>query len=263
VTTPDSHSALGQSQAALAAEIMGGEPAAPDQPLLRPLRGMAPVLSVYQTAWLARLTEALRNNFPVLHQVLGDDDFGELTLAYLQSHPPCRPSIRWFGDQLPTFLAAEPERLPHPALADLAQMEWALGLSFDSADTQPLNFEALSRLPPGDWAGLRFAAHPSVSLLALEWAVEPLWQTLTHRPDEDTEPPEASPHHVLAWRLGLETRWRSVPREETALLSAALAGAPFADLCELAAAQGDAEGAPLRMAATLRAWVDAGLLCPA
>jgi hypothetical protein len=263
MTTPGCPSALGRSQAALAAQIMGGEPAAHAEPLLRPLRGKPPVLSVYQTAWLARLTEALRNNFPVLHQVLGDDDFGDLTLAYLQAHPPSQPSIRWFGDQLPAFLAAEPERLPHPALADLAQMEWALGLSFDSADTLPLNFAALAALPPSDWAGLRFSAHPSVSLLALEWAVEPLWQTLTHRPEEDTEPPEASPHPLLAWRIGLETRWRSVPAAEAELLAAALAGVPFAALCERAAADGDVDEAPLRMASTLRAWVDAGLLCPA
>jgi hypothetical protein len=256
---------LARDQAALAAHIMADPPGegAASTGLLRPLRNEAPVLGVYQTAWRVRLVEALRSNYPVLHQVLGDDDFAGLCAAYVRVHPPHTPSIRWFGAKLSAFLETAPAQIPHPALVDLARMEWALGSSFDSADHAPIDFSTLAALAPEAWPDQRFRAHPSVSLLRLDWAIEPLWQTLTHHPEQDSEAPEPSPHHLLAWRLGLESRWRSVEEGEVLLLKAAFAGAPFSALCEAAALQGEPETAPMHMARTLRAWVDAGLLCAA
>lgn len=228
-------------------------------PLLRAVKGQPPRVGVYHHAYRARLIEALRSNLPILHRVLGDDDFAELALAYLAEQPSRQPSIRWFGDSLPAWLATHPEALPHPALVDLAAMEWALGCSFDAADATPLQFADLAAMPPEQWPDARFAAHPSVHLLALQWAVEPIWQTLTNDEEAATDEPEALDHRLLIWRQGLETRWRSLQQDEATVLSTCLAGESFATLCELAAdTQGD--NAPAWVASALRRWVDDGLL---
>jgi hypothetical protein len=201
----------------------------------------------------------LRNNYPVLHRVLGDEAFRELTLDYLAEHPSRRPSIRWFGDLLPAWMASHDHALPHPALADLATMEWTLGLSFDAADAAPVTFGELAALPAEDWPEARFAAHPSARLLALRWAVEPIWRALTDDEEAASEEPQAHGHTLLVWRQGLETRWRSLEPDEAAALGACFAGEPFAALCESAtAAQADA--APAWVAGALRRWVDDGLL---
>lgn len=227
--------------------------------LLREVDGRPARVDVYHHAYRARLIEALRSNFPVLHRVLGDETFAELAQAYLADHPSQRPSIRWFGDALPAWAAAHPDDLPHPALADLAAMEWALGASFDAADAAPLTFAELASRPPDAWPAARFAPHPSVAVLRLGWAVEPIWQALTLDEGAETGVPEPLAHRLLAWRQGLETRWRSLADDEAALLTACLAGEPFASLCERAVgAQGDA--APAWVAAALRRWVDDGLL---
>lgn len=227
--------------------------------LLRTVDGRAARVDVYHHAYRARLIEALRSNFPVLHRVLGDEAFAELALAYLADHPPQRPSIRWFGDALPAWAAAHPGALPHPAMADLAAMEWALGTSFDAADAAPLAFAELASRPPDEWPAARFAAHPSVAVLSLSWAVEPIWQALTLDEGAETGEPALLAHRLLVWRQGLETRWRSLADDEAALLVACLAGEPFAELCEQAiGSQGDS--APAWVAAALRRWVDDGLL---
>lgn len=228
-------------------------------PLLRPLGGQPPRLGVYHHAYRARLTEALRSNLPVLHRALGDEAFGALAEAYLADSPSRRPSIRWFGDGLVTWLAAHPDALPHPALTDLAAMEWALGLSFDAADASPLCFDNLASLPAELWPQARFTAHPSVAVLDLAWAVEPLWQALTENADAATEAPQPLPHQLLVWRHGLETRWRSLDGPEATLLPACLAGDTFAALCEQAAAT-EGDSAPRWVAGALRRWVDDGLL---
>jgi hypothetical protein len=252
---------LAEQQRSFAALLDHAEISAPTA-LLRPLNGRAPRLAVYQHAYRARLVGALRSNLPVLHRVLGDEAFGALTLAYLADHPSHRPSIRWFGDQLVDWLAAHTDALPHPALADLAAMEWALGLSFDAADAEPVGFSELAALPPGRWPMLRFAPHPSVQVLHLAWAVEPIWRALTEDEDADTEEPQALAHTLLVWRQGLDTRWRSLAGTEARLLPACLAGENFAALCEQAAAT-EGDGAAPWVAAALRRWVDDGLLLPA
>src|SRR6185369_6628626 len=111
--------------------------------LLRALPGREPLLRIYQHAYTARLAGALRDNFGVLPQVMGDDAFDALALAYIAAHPSRHPSIRWFGDKLPEFMAAHENLVPHPALVDLARMEWALRSAFDAADAAPIDAGAL------------------------------------------------------------------------------------------------------------------------
>lgn len=236
---------------------------------LRPLGGAAPRLSVYRTAYRARLVEALRENHPVLHRVLGDDGFEVLALAYVDARPSRHPSIRWYGHALADWmdaLAADGDaRVPHPALPDLARMEWAVGTAFDSADAVPVNAADLGATPPADWPALRFAPHPAVRRVVLGWSVEPLWRALTEDPDAEPPAPERLDHALLVWRPSQETRWRSVAADEDDALAACLDGLPFGALCarvaaHLAAAGEDPAGAAPRVAGWLRGWVEQGLL---
>jgi len=257
-----------EQQRALAGLIRAGADLADDAAdvvaWLRPLRAAPPRLGIYRHAYRARLAEALRGNYPVLHRVLGDEDFGALAQAYLAAHPSRSPSIRWFGHALPAWVAArlevDPQALPHPSLADLVRMEWAIGTSFDAADAPPLERETLARVAPGSWPALRFAPHPTVRLVALQWAIEPLWRALTDDPGAETAPPEARPHHLLVWRDGLETRWRTLPEDESAALAGCLGGLRFDELCASVAATAEEAGTAARVAGWLGAWVQAGLL---
>lgn len=231
--------------------------------LLRPTpQGGPPRLGIYRNAYRARLTDALRENYPVLHRVQGDEAFDELAERFIAACPSEHPSIRWFGSTLPEWLAANSEQLSHPALADLARMEWALCTAFDAADATPLTVNDLLAHAPEAWPTLRFTGHPSLRLIALDWAVEPLWRALSDNAEAETAPPEPQAHHLLIWREtgnAGQTQWRSVEPFEADLLQAALNGESFAELCERAAAtQGDLAAAAV--AGYLRVWVEAGLL---
>ena len=214
---------------------------------------------VYRHAYRARLTEALRSNYPVLHRVLGDAAFGELARAYLRERPSVRPSIRWFGDDLPAYMHDAPDSVPHPSLVDLARMEWSLGLSFDSADAAALTPAMLLAIDPAQWPALCFEPHPSVRLMQLDWSVEPAWSAVTADENAEVDAPQSSRHALLVWRWRLDTRWRSLPDDEAAWLRSCLNGEPFAQLCELAA-QTAGDGTALAAASALRSWVESGLL---
>ncbi len=229
--------------------------------------GSVPRLDVYRHAHRARLTEALRVNHPVLHRALGDEAFGALAQGYLAAHPSGHPSIRWFGHGLATW-ATRHDALPHPALVDLARMEWALGLAFDSADAAAMDPAELGRVLPGDWPALRLRPHPSVQCLSLAWAIEPLWHALTEDPEAQTDPPEPLRHDLLIWRRGFDTRWRRVPPHEAHWIRGLLAGQSLRELLDPESTQARSEPIddPIDPAAAfttaLHRWLAEGWLTP-
>lgn len=224
-------------------------------------------LAIYREAYTARLLAALRDNFTVLHRALGDDDFEALGLAFIRAQPSGTPSIRWFGAGLADFMAGDyAAELAHRCMVDFARMDWALRAAFDSADAPTLGFEQIAGVAADDWPGLRFELHPSVQLLALNWAIEPAWSALrAHEPDSDEEAPELSEpvaldHVLLVWRAGLETQWRSLEPLEARLLQALQAGQDFEALGQWVAQTVGAEQAPAMLVQTLQGWLAGGLL---
>lgn len=220
-------------------------------------------LAIYGGAYVARLTEALGSSYPALAALMGEEDFRALGEAYVRGHDSPYFSIRYYGEALAQFLAGHAEYAQVPVLAELARWEWAMRGVFDAADAASIDHAALGLIPPGDWAQLRFAFHPSVALLELSWNVPQLWRALT---DETPQPelvfsPQAAPW--LLWRQDLTTYFRSLPKTERALLDAARAGWPFAELCELLCEELGATAAPAQAATLLRGWVDSGLIIAA
>ena len=225
-------------------------------------------LQVYRHAYRTRLVAALADNYTVLARALGDDAFDALGRAYLAAHPSQHPSIRWFGHGLAGFMAgAGDDLVPHASLVDFARMDWALRGAFDAAEAPPLDPATLAALQPDDWAGLVLQLQPGAQRVTLAHAIEPAWRVLREwAPESGEDQPELPepvphPHTLLAWRQHGETRWRSLEALEAGLLASVADGAPFALLCERAAAElGDAEAAAPAVIGALQRWLADGLL---
>lgn len=213
-------------------------------------------LGIYADAYLLRLDEALRANYPKLHLLLGDDDFLALTRTYLAGHPSQQASIRWFGAELAGFLAATPPYAATPALAELARFEWALGLAFDAANAPGLGIAALAAIADEDWPVLRMRFQPGFAHLSLQWNAAAVWRAL----DADAAPPapvrEASDWAI--WRADLQPHYRSLAGDEAALLGALQSGRPFGAACESLLPWHDEDTAPARAGALLGQWLAEG-----
>jgi hypothetical protein len=218
---------------------------------------------IYARGYRRRLAEALQSNYPVLHRVLGDDEFEALAHDYIDASPSPHRSIRWFGDTLEGFLGVPTGRLPHAALLDLVRMEWALGLAHDAPDAKPIGATQLAHVGPDDWHALRFALHPSATLLALQWGVEPLWRSLTDDARASAPEPQPCPHTLLVWRKALDVRWRSLDERESQLLELIGLREPFAALCLRLAAEAEEHAAAETAAAHLGRWITDELLVAA
>ena len=221
-----------------------------------PARG----LEVYTHAYRARLREALAADHPRLARSLGSAAWSGVCDDYIDAHPSHGPSLRTFGNALPSHLAM------HAAITrtdvELAAFERDLLDAFDAADAPRVVWCEVEALPAAAWPTLRAELHPSVRRLALTTTAVALWQRLGDEDDDAsrhaaTEVPAA----VLLWRdISRITRFRTVAADEDLAVAGVLDGGDFSALCD-GQRRFHAEGAiPALAVGWLRGWVDDGLL---
>jgi hypothetical protein len=221
-------------------------------------------LDIYANAYVMRLAEALRSNYPAVQRALGDEDFDLMARGYLELYPSVHASIRWLGDSLATFLQDREPYCRVPVLSELASFEWAIRHTLDAADADRLTVESLLSVPEQQWGDLRFDLHPSVTRLSLQWNAPQLWHALTDSAstsaEESIEQPVRQPGHWLIYRKpDLVSGWRSLSDSEAAALDVLQQGGTFADICECVAEQGVGDAA-MQAAGLLRLWVEQGIL---
>ena len=228
-------------------------------PALLNARGVAQ-FGIYRNAYHARLRGALRDNFEVLPLVMGDEAFDALANAYIDLHPSRHYSLRWFGHQLCAFMAANEALVDHPAMLDLARMEWALRNAFDAAPAALLTPAQLAAVPVADWAELRLTLHPSVQLLDLRWAIGPIWHALKSGQD-DLAPPEALDHSMLVWRQGMNSQWKSLTQSEAVFVQCLIAGQRFGTVCQALAQHVGEDAAAPTAVSLLNQLLGGGAIC--
>ena len=225
-----------------------------------PPLSVADRLSIYQNAYRVRLIDALAESYPVLHAVLGDDDFAALAGQFIAAIPSVHRSLRWYGAELAEFLALNPPWSEQPIFAELALLEWTLGEVFDSTDAQSLPRSAFAGVEPEAWSELKFSFHPSLRRLHLKWNTVPVWRAMSRgEPPGDPECAE-EPMPWLLWRQNLQNYFRSMAADESAALEAALGGATFGQMCTVIEQWLPADEIPLRAASLLGAWADSGII---
>jgi hypothetical protein len=256
----DDATRLRQLQRLLQSHLLG-EPSSIDEAIAEaPPLSVADRLGIYRNAYRVRLIEALDDTYPVLHALLGDEVFVALGEEFVSAHPSVHRSIRWYGAELPEFLAQRPPYAEQPILAEVALLEWTLAEVFDAADAEPTPRAALSAVDASAWSALRFDFHPSLRRLHLHWNTAAVWQAMSR---EETPPdPLCAEHPVpwLLWRQNLQNYFRSMPADEAAALDAALRGANFGEICEALAEWLPDDEIPLRAAGLLGAWADSGII---
>ena len=240
------------------------QPALEDAVLLAALQegsiAAAAQLGIYQNAYGARLNEALLSNYPALHLLLGDRDFGKLCDDYLRQHPPTQASIRWFGDAMAAFLEQTAPYSAVPTIAELARFEWALRHTVDAADCERVTAQALKDIALQRWGELHFTLHPSVTILDLQWNAPQVWRALTDGEDAPAPQPGAK-HWIVHRQPDMVSGWRSVGDVEQAALQCLVDGGNFADVCAaIAAGLPDPQDGAATAAGLLRTWVEQGLL---
>lgn len=215
-------------------------------------------LDVYANMYFYRLLDSIREDYPAVLAVIGEEEFHNLITDYLLAHPSTHWSLRYAGQHLPRFLQGHRLGRERRWLAPLAELEWSILDAFDAADSRLIDAADLEALSPEDWAEIRFVATPSVRLLELGWQVDDVWDRA-----QRGEPPGeagAAASALLVWRQNLRVYHRPLEELERDCLRLLLRGEPFADWCEHAAGLVGDEQAAEAVVGVLQRWLADGVL---
>lgn len=216
-------------------------------------------LDIYLDAYRTRLIEALASNYPILKIYLGSELFQKIANEYLQQHPSSYRSIRWFGDMLADFLSNY-EGDNHPYLAEFAQFEWSLALTFDAADAEVIKMEQMATIPAEAWGSMQLIPHPSLHRINLFWNVIPIWQAISEERLADELVKNVKPAPWVMWRRDYVSRFYSLAEDESWAMDAMIKGLNFGEICTGLCEWVDEQEVGLRAASFLKGWIQSGLI---
>ncbi len=185
-------------------------------------------IDIYANMYLWRQVDGLREDFPKLAEVLGDEGFYALCEAYVREHPSEHHDLAHLGHRLAEFVRARPD-LGRPDLGDLAALEWARAEVFFEAPAKPIGRDALASLDPEEFASARLGLVRALRILRLDHNVLGLWRQLED--GAEPESPEPKPTVLAVWRPAFEVFHAALEPDEALALERAAAGIPLAKVC--------------------------------
>ncbi|MBM3564199.1 MAG: DUF2063 domain-containing protein [Alphaproteobacteria bacterium] len=161
------------------------DPELPTPNGLEARRGLQPErrFAVYRNNVCVGLVDALAERFPVCRQLVGDEFFRAMARCYVRDLLPRTPMLFDYGNDFADFVSSfEPAR-EVPYLADVAQLEYAVGQSYHAENAAPLSMDALRALPFDRLAGATAELHPSTHVVASQYPIVSIWRR--HMSDDD------------------------------------------------------------------------------
>jgi hypothetical protein len=197
--------------------------------VVRPSATMAPMqrVDVYNSAYIARLVEALRSDFPGLVHAVGNDAFFEIGRGYVESHPSTHSNLIFLCTRLPDYIGRR-KHLQHRAfLRDLAILEVAMTQAFHAPAFEILDVSALGHLTPDEWNGVQLVTNPSLRLVKANYPIDHYLQDVFDKKDPTI--PARRTSYVAVYRKSYQV-WRSrLTRRAFDTLSALQRGELFGD----------------------------------
>jgi hypothetical protein len=151
-------------------------------------------LAIYRDAYLARLLEVLRDQFPCTRFAVGDELFDQFAIGYLRQFPPHAYTLARLADNLVDYLDQSRPADWGAFVVELARLEQAIDHVFDAPGPEEL---PPFSLPEHTSENLVLQLAPGFTLLSLTHPVSTFY---------------------TAWKAGQQPKWPSLQPQFVALL---------------------------------------------
>ncbi len=205
-----------------------------------------------------RIADSLKEDFPSLEKLLGEEPFYQLIRSYLSRYPSVHWSLRDAGKSLPHFLQGHAVQRRWPFLAELARFEWELLDLFDVADAVPLSKDRLAAIPAEQWESIPLSLVPGCRLFQSPWPLDQIRQAIVR--NQTNKHWQRCTTYLQIWRQDFKVYYATLQAMEYQLLRTVLRGTNFGQVCERVAVQLGVEEAPLVAAQQLKCWLNQDIL---
>lgn len=138
--------------------------------------GIEAGLAVYRNNVRAAYLRILKETFPAVSRLVGDEFFRYAAHEYFHAYPPGSPLASRYGDKFPAFLNGFEPASAHPYLGDVARLEIAWLNSYHAAEAKTLAPEEISNRISDAPDRARFEFHPSAMLLSFLQPAFSIWR---------------------------------------------------------------------------------------
>lgn len=210
-------------------------------------------VDIYRRQFWLRHDDALREDYPGLIHIIGEDAWETLMQAYLLAHPPSSPTLRDLGHAMASFVGSY-AGLPSDRAAiarDMARYERAFVDVFDGADPPPLSPEKLAILRPEDWERARIVLSPLVERMVLSYPVHHLRKAV--RGGEAPPLPDAAPTRIALFRRDAIVCFEELDVDQMCLLDALAGGSSLVAACARVA-EAKSEEQTAKLSTSLGEW---------
>lgn len=194
-------------------------------------------IKAYQTNGHMLAERALQATFPILIQLIGDDNLPGLARAFWHAHPPPRGDLAQWGAELPEFVRTSEQLVSESYLADVADVELALHRCAGAPD-KPADRASFGLLMQHDPLELQLHFAPGCAIFTSAWPVASiLGAHLSQSPSFDEVGDRfraGKGESTLVWREAYRPRVREALAGEAALIAGLLRGHSLGDALEVA-----------------------------
>lgn len=181
--------------------------------------------NIYKNNFYSRLVDALRDTFPAVVRLVGDEFFRFAAQEYAARTPPRVATLLTYGEAFAEFLASFPPASGIPYLADVAKLEFLYLEAYHAPDPEWRNQDLIA----SGADGIRPVLHPSARFLTSPFQASRIWElNRSDAPFDNVILPELR-EYLLVIRPGREVEVRRLRFGAYAALLAFANGASVAE----------------------------------
>ena len=170
-------------------------------------------LAIYRNNYYASMIDVVKDAFPTIEKLVGEEFFTALAKLYLKGHPPSNASLIHFGDAFAEFLATNEHTADMPYLPDCARLDHLQHASYHAANDAPIAPETFASFTPTDIVEKKIRFVPSLKLLQSPYAIYSIWE-LNHVEESHSKQVNAhTPESVLVLRHNLTVQIQQIEDE--------------------------------------------------
>jgi len=130
---------------------------------------------IYRNNVVTSLIRALETGFPMTCALLGSKHFKGLAIQFVRMNLPETPVMPIYGEKFPEFLDHHISQGAYLCLSDVARLEYAIRLSYHSADCEGYDWSTLGFLSEEDLTEVKVTFAPSVFIVSSKFPLYDVW----------------------------------------------------------------------------------------
>ncbi|TXI07913.1 MAG: DUF2063 domain-containing protein [Rhizobium sp.] len=227
---------LDERQHAFATALLDPERSVPEGLVGPDGRSSQKRFNVYRNNVIVGLTATLKDAFPAVARIVGDEFFLAMGRIYVATEPPASPIMLDYGKGFPAFIRNFEPVASIPYLSDVASIERAWVEAYHSADIIPLDASVFAQISATDLPHLRVTLHPSWRVVRSAFPAVTIWQMNIGDAVAQEIDFGAGGEDALVLRSGPDVEIRSLPAGAADFIAALAEGRTMMEAMKLAMA---------------------------